>query len=289
MDEIVRYCMKFIKQFLNEIVNTKLGWLALSPIAKLGVFLFNAKHAYDHPLIKDDATSEILVKIFQNRKVLHGPFQGMEYPNLESVGSTLYPKLIGSYEMELHPIIEHFCKQDYSEIINIGCGEGYYAVGLGLRNSKAKMYAFDLDSTARNLCEQMAKLNRISDHIIIDSICTPQMLENFQFTGSGLIVCDCEGYESELFSESNLPTLSNCDILIETHDFIDINISSRLSKLFSKTHTIKVIKSLDDIEKAKTYSFPETDHLDLNAKKILFREGRPAIMEWLVMMTKESK
>src|SRR5436190_882004 len=65
-----------------------------------------------------------------DKKVLGGIFKGLQYPRFESSGSGLVTKLLGSYENELHPFIQQLGANKYTEIIDIGCAEGYYAVGL---------------------------------------------------------------------------------------------------------------------------------------------------------------
>ena len=75
-------------------------------------------------------------------KVLYGPFKGMTYPDSTSIGSVWLPKMLGIYESELHDILEEICSKNYSTIINIGAGEGYYAVGLALRIPTSMIYAF---------------------------------------------------------------------------------------------------------------------------------------------------
>ncbi|RYY93637.1 MAG: hypothetical protein EOO11_19375 [Chitinophagaceae bacterium] len=225
-------------------------------------------------------------RIFTGQQVLHGVFEGMKYPFLQSVGSMLYPKLLGSYEREIHPQIERFCQNDYSEIIDVGCAEGYYAVGLALKLPNAKVYAYDTEEVARQLCTDMARINGVADRVEVRGFLTAQELGAFPVTRRGLVICDCEGFELELFNEQNLQHLRHCDLLVETHDFMNIEISTKLLALFSRTHNVSTIKSIDDIEKAKTYDFPETRGLDLATKKKVFRELRPAIMEWLVCTPK---
>ena len=39
--------------------------------------------------------------IFKNLEVRTGPFAGMQYPQAKSAGSSLLPKILGSYEKEL--------------------------------------------------------------------------------------------------------------------------------------------------------------------------------------------
>src|SRR3954451_18937011 len=64
-------------------------------------------------------------------QVAHGPFAGMEYlPGLEASSGDLVAKLLGTYERELHPVIEGWIAQPPAHMIDIGSAEGYYAVGL---------------------------------------------------------------------------------------------------------------------------------------------------------------
>jgi hypothetical protein len=101
--------------------------------------------------------------LFDRLEVLNGPFKGMKYPDFKSVGSSFYPKLLGSYEKELHEVIIQFFSKNYSELIDVGCAEGYYAVGFALKNADMQVHAYDTDNQARLLCEKMAKLNGIKN------------------------------------------------------------------------------------------------------------------------------
>src|SRR3989344_7241810 len=49
--------------------------------------------------------------------VASGPFEGMKYVK-DSVGSRLLPKLLGTYELELHPTIEKVCRESFDTIID---------------------------------------------------------------------------------------------------------------------------------------------------------------------------
>src|SRR6202012_121812 len=96
-----------------------------------------------------------------------GPFQGMKYLP-ESHGSALAPKLVGSYEAEISAMIEEYCARGgAANVVDIGCDEGYYAVGMALRLPLAKVYAFDIDSRAQRDCAQMAALNNVQDRVVI--------------------------------------------------------------------------------------------------------------------------
>jgi hypothetical protein len=213
--------------------------------------------------------------------VLHGPFKGMKYPkNIKHVGGALIPKLLGCYEREIHPIIDQLLSSEYSEIVNIGCAEGYYAVGFAMRIKSANVYAYDINKEALRFCKQIAYLNGVADRLIIGDFCDPNTLKSIPYTKKALIISDCEGYEKELFTEEIIPLLAHHDLLIEIHDGVDIEISSLIRRRFQNTHRISAIQSIDDIAKVHSYCYEELSGYSLTTRKWLLSEGRGHIMEW---------
>jgi hypothetical protein len=101
-----------------------------------------------------------------------------------------------------------------------------------------------------------------------------------------LIISDCEGYERVIFDRSMATFLAKHDLIVEVHDFIDIETSGRLRDAFAQTHQICAIKSIDDIQKAHTYQYPQLDKYDIKTKWLVLSERRPGIMEWFVMKSK---
>lgn len=238
------------------------------------------KDAYEkeRQLVKETAQ-----RISPDSTVRHGPFKGMIYPALESVGSALFPKLLGSYEQELHPLIEDLLSTDYAAIVDVGCAEGYYAIGMALRLRQARIYAYDTNARAIELCRQMARANQVEDRLVTGAFCTADTLRALPLPGRSLLICDCEGYEKELFPQDVIPVLARHDLLIEVHDFIDIELSSLLRKRFEASHTITEIQSVDDIVKARTYAYPELAVFTLSERKRILAEHRPALMTWFFM------
>ena len=221
----------------------------------------------------------------KNLIVKSGPFTGMLYPKAESVGSSFFPKIIGSYERELSELIEKLCAKDYSEVVDIGCAEGYYAVGFAMRLQNAKVYGFDTDARAIELCEQMAYLNNVQDRVVLGDFCDQATLKTLCLKRA-LIISDCEGYEKELFTDELSSHLVNHDLLIEVHDLVDPTISSHLRSVFKNTHTLDVYSSISNSEKARLYSYQELDGLPLSVKEKVLSEGRRAIMEWFYFKSK---
>lgn len=223
---------------------------------------------------------EAIHQMFSDAVVRHGPFQGLRYAQMISFASSLYPKLLGSYESELHPWIEEVCEAGYSEIIDVGCAEGYYVIGLALRNPQAMVYAYDTYELARQICAEGATLNGVGDRVTVRSLFTAEELSSIPIRRRGLIVCDCDGGENEIFTEQTGRQFADWDLLIETHDCYDITISTRLAELFRETHELRSVLSIDDIQKAKTYDYPELAGLDLATRRAILAEYRPTLMEW---------
>lgn len=224
--------------------------------------------------------------LFPDLKVATGPFKGLQYPSARSSGSALLPKLFGSYELELHPAFEELLKNSYATVVDIGCAEGYYAVGLAQRLPSAQVYAFDTDPTAKELLAQMAKLNGVEERIHIGDFCNEEALRSLPLGARSLIISDCEGYEASLFNAGLAEYLSRHDLIIETHDSIDIEISVKMREAFRETHHIRSIKSVDDIERAHTFQYRALEGYSRADKRRILGEYRPSIMEWLVMTSK---
>jgi hypothetical protein len=265
-------------------------WRFLSAtIFKAMVFMQRERQKYEESrgrLPEQIFIDRAIAEVCPDLTVRHGFFRGLRYRHVKHLTGALFPKLLGTYEREVHPVLEQICRQNYTEIVNIGCAEGYYAVGLALRMPRVRVFAFDTNPEARRLCQEMASLNGVGDRVILGSFCDPEILKSIRFTGRALIVSDCEGYEKLLFTPEIVKLLAPHDIFIEVHDGVDINISTLLRNRFEPTHRIESILSLDDIQKAKTYSYPELEKYDLAGRKILLGEWRPHVMEWLFIQSR---
>jgi len=236
---------------------------------------------------RDERMRKLAAELFPDLTVAGGPFQGMRYPSAQPFGSALLPKLLGSYESELHPFLNELLVKKYTSIVDIGCGEGYYAVGLALRFPNTPVYAFDTNPHARRLCSEMVDLNGVSATVQIGDLCDQAALNALPLGDKALIVCDCEGYERVLFTPEIAAHLAKHDLIVEAHDFIDIDISQKLRRALATTHHVRSVKSLDDIEKVHTYIYRKLEPYDSNTRKLIVGERRPAIMEWFIMTARE--
>lgn len=272
---------RIIRSVIQYLVARPRVWALLrGTVVRLGL----AVNEYHRRLITRTPNVDIVAAVRQLSPgliVRNGPFAGMKYAQTESCGSALFPKLLGSYERELQPLIESGDQRGYRAVVDVGCAEGYYAVGLARRWPAVEVYAYDIDGKAQRACAEMAVLNGVANRVHVRAQCGPSTLSELAMQPPSLIVSDCEGYEDELFSEAVIEKLRGHDFLIELHDYFDITISPRLKQRFSRTHEMQSIYSVDDIQKVHQYRYPELDAWNLHERRVLLSEWRPYIMEWL--------
>ena len=225
-------------------------------------------------------------KIINRKTVLAGPFKGLRYPEVRAFGSAIYPKIVGSYESFLNPVIEKVIDMNISDIIQIGSAEGYFTIGLSMRMPNANIYSYETDSTARDYQKSMAQYNGIGSNLKILELCTPGTLAEAKFERSGLVICDCEGCEKTMFSDLNKENLRSWYLIVETHSMVDLTIPEILRMHFADTHEIKTVLSEDDYVKAGSFMTPEIKELDIATRKRLVTEYRANIQEYLILSPK---
>ena len=214
-------------------------------------------------------------------KVLAGPFAGMLYV-AEPGGSSL-PKLLGSYETELHQWVTAIINTDYRKIINVGCAEGYYAVGLALKVPETRVFAFDIDPRPRQLCEKMAEMNGVSERVEVRGECNCEGLDAL-LDDRSLVIIDCEGCELHLLDPGRVPNLRVSDVLVELHDFIDRSISPTIISRFADTHDISLVSGLE----RDPSNYPALETFNDWDRRVAVTEFRPERMQWAFMRAKHS-
>jgi hypothetical protein len=215
--------------------------------------------------------------------VLTGPFQGMFYID-ETVWGLVPPKWLGAYEIELTDIIEEIIHRRYSRILNIGCAEGYYTVGLALRDRACEIFAFDIDPICRAQTRRLAELNQLSDRIHVRGECKHQHLSDL-IKGKTLILSDIEGYEVVLLDPAKVPTLRDVDLLIEIHEQAECIAQTDAEALiidrFGHSHTIERRVSVSRDVWIEKYKALWRDRVSRDEIAMAVNECRPSPQTWL--------
>ena len=200
---------------------------------------------YQHRFLKEHGLDIITEKVVMEYglNVLHGPFQGMIYPQNSLISRHGIPKLLGSYEQELHPVLLDVIanSEQYDSFIDIGCAEGYYAVGLAMTTGRT-VRAFDPEPRERAFCRDMASLNMVADKVVLHKWCDVDYLTSLAGKRC-FVLSDCEGYEDQLFVANSIASLTRCDLLIELHDVDGKDMHAALSSRFTETHEMLTISA----------------------------------------------
>ncbi|UUY05690.1 hypothetical protein LRS13_09270 [Svornostia abyssi] len=199
--------------------------------------------------------------------VAHGPFRGMRYPAEVLDGANdAAAKLLGTYECELADLIEHEISLRPPAVVNVGAGEGYYAVGFAMRLPGVPVYAYDINPDLRALCRALAAENSVADGVFLDSEAHPLTLNHLaHLSGPGmLIVCDIEGAERDLLDPGPAPLLAGARLIVEVHDFVDPTISATLTARFASTHRASWIDARPRyrLDHPQVTDVPGSDYID---------------------------
>ena len=167
--------------------------------------------------------------------VQSGPFRGMHFVD-ESAEGCHIPKLLGCYEQELHEFVLSIPGRRYDTILNIGCAEGYYAVGFKRLCPATAVVACDTNPEAQTACRTLAERNGVA--LDIRGEFTPADFAGWP--GRTLVWCDIEGAERELLDPDKAPALAGMDIVVELHPMAGRANLDIVPKRFEVTHDVTV-------------------------------------------------
>jgi hypothetical protein len=232
------------------------------------------RHRFGHPARYRRAAD--IVRARNGMTVASGPFCGMKLAS--AVTGSYVPKMLGVYERELHHVVEQIVELRPSHVINVGCGEGYYLVGMAIRLPAANCIGFDIDEAARRACLEQGRLNGVAERLEIRSFCDHAALAQLPLR-SAVLIADCEGYEAELLNPRQVHGLYGCPILVELHELFAPGVTQCLKQRFEPTHSITLIDSTP----RNSAEFPVLRGLSARDAAMVVSESRYAQMQWAWM------
>jgi hypothetical protein len=189
--------------------------------------------------------------------------------------------LLGTFERELHPVMEMALGVPFDRVVNVGAREGYYAIGLALRLPGAKVVAFEAEPEGQRFISTLADLNGVGNRIEVLGWCGPGELEaSLAGTGRCLVVCDVEGYEDVLMDPVSVPSLRRSWLLIEEHEQAAAGIGKALERRFSATH--RMVRIWQEPRTARDYPLnPVLKWLPTRSWWPFLNEQRRYRMSWV--------
>lgn len=211
-----------------------------------------------------------------SHRVARGPFKGMQLPEGESWSDgDLAAKLVGIYEQELFPHIQTVVKHRPDCIVNIGCAEGYYTIGMKLLLNNAKAFGVDISDEAKDLFQECCQINNVDAQFCADfDLESCQLIEGFEKIAW---LVDCEGCEVDL---PKMPDhiKQKSIFIIECHDRRDGPITSHLLEWLGSCHDVSII----DEGSRNPHDIAEFAGLTSLEKYALTCEQRGLRQHWIV-------
>lgn len=211
-------------------------------------------------------------------RVVTGPFEGMVVANEHIYGAPV-AKLLGTYEKELHQYVTRILENEPCTVLDVGGAEGYYAIGMALRERVEKVIVWESLEAGRALIEHLARTNCVLDKVMIQGECQESSLyEAVVSRPVGALIMDVEGAELELLSTRVCAALRGWSFIVEGHDFLRSGCTQELISRFESTHQIFTVQS----RKRLVEDFPLKLNMAGTLKVWLMNEGRPGGMCWVI-------
>ncbi len=228
-------------------------------------------HLLENTIIKELGTT-----------VLSGPVKGLELSR-HSIEGCHTPKILGCYEQPISGYIANAISSDYQTVVNVGCAEGYYTVGMARLMPKSLFLAFDINPKATERCKALAKRNEVADRVKVASNFSLSELSNLD-PKTTLIIVDIEGAEDELLSTNNVPYLKDFDLIVESHEVLKQGLTNELCSRYHETHNLQRIEDDGQRDLATMPNwFFKLSHLD---QLLCVWEWREGATPWLIMKSK---
>lgn len=183
-----------------------------------------------------------VVKKLALTRVHGGPFNGMVYGPL-AADKALLPRLLGAYERETYPAVEKIVALDPDVIVVAGTGEGFFAVGLARRISKARVIGFEMMRFGRYLTRGHARRNGVEDRVELHHWLSADSLQaSVKDAVRPVLILDVEGGEQQILDPVAAPALAKTTVLVELHPMFVDGIEETVLGRFAASHDIETMR-----------------------------------------------
>ncbi len=220
--------------------------------------------------------------------VRYGNFKGMKFANEGIWGaSDSANMLLGLYEREISDLlIQLAMTENRRYLIDCGAADGYFAIGALVSGEFNYVWAFEQSEQQRVNLKQNAKANSTEAQLEILGSAEEDFLERleldskFKYETSTFLI-DIEGGEYQILNQSNLLKLKDSVLIIELHDFTKDQKLDR-AKLLERAKNSHC-GYLFTTGSRDLSIFHELDYLSDSNRWLICSEGRPRVMDWLVL------
>lgn len=212
--------------------------------------------------------------------VRSGPFAGLRYPeDLVAEVDAPVAKLWGTYELEIADAFAAAIARRPACFVDIGCAEGYYAVGFARACPQTEVHVFDLSSIARSRCRRLAELNGVTDRIRVARRFNVAVARGLPLAGA-LLLSDIEGAERWLFDEPLVSLLGRAHVVMEVHPRSGSDdLTDTVAGRFERSHEVEEVR----VAPRRVEEHPQLlQVLAEDATELALAEARHPDNHWLI-------
>jgi hypothetical protein len=221
-------------------------------------------------------------------RVQMGPSKGLYFGASYLDKDVALAALLGTYEIELHPIFEKLRLRGFRRLVDVGAAEGFYAVGLLRHWPGLEVVGFEMNAVQRDRALTLARENGVAERFVLKGFCDAAALREFgDGLSQSLLIVDVEGYEKELLDPSLVPALRHTTMLVEVHDCFVPGCTEAIKQRFSGTHHITEVSMAR--REPKDYPFEgwvKRSAAMALALSTVMADGRTEVNGWLFLEPK---
>lgn len=216
--------------------------------------------------------------------IAYGPLRGTRLSTNSRWGARDRSSMfLGLYEKE---VLEHLTllAPRYHTLIDIGAGDGYYAVGCVRANLFEHAIAFEISESGRNIVRDTARLNDVSKQIQIHGAATLPLLQGIalRLPHPPVLLIDIEGGEFDLITAEFLDLFRHSSIIIEIHEHLVSDGEKRYAALLQHCRPLFSLREIRTGPRDLS-SFPELETLSDDERWLMCSEGRRHLGKWLFL------
>jgi hypothetical protein len=242
-----------------------------------------------HPIVAKQLQLSKQLSEMLNSTVSYGPFKGLRLSENSSWGATdRGAMLLGLYEREILETLERMADKEKA-FINLGAGDGYYALGVLVGSLFKETYCFEQSIYGQSILETNAEKNQVANRIKVFGKADGNFFKLIpeRYWQNSVILCDIEGGEFSIFTKDVFSKFGKSQIIIEIHDWFFQDAALKMQKMlenFSDTHSCsKVTTTSRDLS-----TFDELRGFSDTERWLICSENRERLMTWFILSPKKN-
>lgn len=217
-----------------------------------------------------------------NSTIAYGPFKGQKLTPRNWWGVKERASMIlGLYEQE---VLRSLMKvpRHYTTLIDLGAGDGYYAIGALVSRLFQHAYCFEMSKLGRRVIHDNAVLNGVSDRLTVHGRAEPDFYKKIPeaHLANSVLMIDIEGGEFDICDRNLFETFRRSVIFIEEHSFFYPDGRARCERLLRDAEEWFTITEMTTGARDLS-QFPELDGYEDTDRWLICSEGRKKRMTWI--------